>query len=238
MRSGLFPTPCLPHEPALTLLRGLLFLFAFSAPSQTLVLGIAGGWEPADAPWTIASRIAFHLQIQQFPDTTFKTVANHHLDDAKELITQSVDTNHDGTLDPQERSEARIILYGQSLGGAATINLCRWLKKQRIPVRLNVQIDSVGLRDGKIPSNVKEAANLYQRDVGPIRGQSKIKPEDPKKTRILGNWRYRYPRKKLIDTSEWPIAHRLIVNSHLKMEFDPEVSAKVEELIATTLRNW
>lgn len=238
MRSGLFPTPCFTNKPAQFLLRGLLFLFAFSASAQTLVLGIAGGWEPAEAPWTIVSRIALHLEFQNFPGTTYKTVANHKLGAAKTLITETVDANHDGTLDPQERQQARIILYGQSLGGSATITLCRWLKKQQIPVRLNVQIDSVGLRDGKIPSNVKEAANLYQRDLGPIRGQSKIKPEDPKKTRILGNWRYTYPRDKLIDTSEWPMAHRLIVNPHLKMEFDPEVSAKVEELISTTLRNW
>ena len=238
MRSGLFPTPCLLLEPARSLLRGLLFLFAFSAPAQTLVLGIAGGWEPADAPWTITRRIATHLEFQRFPDTTFATFGNHHLDLAKKHITEQLDTNHDGTLDKQERLQARLILYGQSLGGAATINLCRWLKKQQIPVRLNVQIDSVGIRDGKIPSNVKEAANLYQRDFGPIRGQSRIKPEDSKKTRILGNWRYSYPRNKLIDTSEWPLVHRLIVNPHLKMEFDPEVSAKVEELISTTLRNW
>ncbi len=238
MRSGLFPTPCLPQEPALSLLRGLLFLFAFSAPAQTLVLGIAGGWEPADAPWTITRRIATHLEFQSFPDTTFETFGNHHLDQAKERITRHLDINHDGVLDQQERTQARLVLYGQSLGGAATINLCRWLKKQQIPVRLNVQIDSVGLRDGKVPSNVKEAANLYQRDFGPIRGQSKIKPEDPKQTRILGNWRYRYPRDKVIDTTEWPLGHRLIVNPHLKMEFDPEVSAKVEELIANTLRNW
>lgn len=238
MRSGLFPTPCLPQEPARSLLRGLLFLFAFSAPAQTLVVGIAGGWEPAGAPWTITRRIATHLEVQHYPGTTFQTFGNHHLVDAKARITQHLDTNHDGTLDQQERRQARLILYGQSLGGAATISLCRWLKKQEIPVRLNVQIDSVGLRDGKIPSNVQEAANLYQRDFGPIRGQSKIKPEDPKKTRILGNWRYHYPRNKLIDTSEWPLAHRLIVNPHLKMEFDPEVSAKVEDLIATTLRNW
>jgi hypothetical protein len=240
MRSGLFQTPCTIPGPALTLLRGLLFAFTLGAQDTppTLVLGIAGGWEPAEAPWTITRRIGLHLELQQFPNTHFESIGNHHLDQAKTLITQTVDLNHDGTLSTEERAKARIILYGQSLGGAASVNLCRWLNKQKIPVRLNVQIDSVGLRDGKIPRNVKEAANLYQRDFGPIRGQSKIKPEDPKLTRILGNWRYTYPRNKLIDTSDWPIAHRLIVNPHLKMEFDPEVSGKVEELIATALRNW
>ena len=238
MRSGIFPTPCLNTEPARILLRGLIFAFALSANAQTLVLGIAGGWEPADAPWTITRRIATHLELQQFPDTAFHSLSNHNLKTAKKLITQTIDTDRDGKLSEPERAQARIILYGQSLGGAATIKLCRWLKKQQVPVRLNIQIDSVGFRDGKIPSNVKEAANLYQHELSPIRGQSHIKPEDPAKTRILGNWRYHYPREKIINTTEMPLGHRLILNPHLKMEFDPEVSAKVEELIATTLRNW
>ncbi len=254
MRSGTFPTPCLSPEPAPSLLRGLLFVFTVASlnaqhlpdfqtqlplkQGDTLVIGIAGGWEPWDAAWTITRRIALHLDQKQFPNTFFETVENHHLGVARELIEKAFDHDRDGKLSDEERKGARIILYGQSLGGSASVRLCRWLKKEAIPVRLNVQIDSVGLRDGKIPANVLEAANLYQRDFGPIRGQSRIKAEDKRKTRILGNWRYRYPRSKIVDTSEWPPLHRLIVNPHLKMEFDPEVSQKVESLIAAVLRNW
>ncbi len=254
MRSGTFPTPCLSHEPAPSLLRGLLFAFLLAPASaqnlpefpatlplkqgDTLVIGIAGGWEPSDAPWTITRRIAVHLEQQDFPNTYFATVENHHLEVARELIERAFDHNRDGKLNTEERKGARIILYGQSLGGAASVRLCRWLKKEAVPVRLNVQIDSVGLRDGKIPDNVLEAANLYQRDLGPIRGQSRIRAEDTNKTRILGNWRYRYPRAKTVDTTEWPLAMRLFVNPHVKMEFDPAVSQKVESLITTALKNW
>jgi len=238
MRSGNKTTPCVSPEPALLLLRGLIFAFAITANAETLVLGIAGGFEPAQAPWTITRRIADRLEQQGFDNAYFHTVGNHDLKTAKSLITQAIDTDRDGKLSDPERAQARIILYGQSWGGASTIDLCRWLKKQHVPVRLNIQIDSVGLRDGKIPSNVKEAANLYQHDFGPIRGQSKIKPENPKQTRIIGNWRYHYPKDKILDTTAMPLVHRLILNPHLKMEFDPEVIAKVEDLIATTLRNW
>jgi hypothetical protein len=234
MRSGLFPPPCITPEPALTLLRGLLFAFAVSANAETLVLGIAGGWEDPHAPWTITHRIATHLEATH-PNIHFETVGNHDLKSARKLIVDSIDTDHDGKLSKSERADASLILYGQSLGGNATIKLCRWLKKQQVPVRLTVQIDSVGLRDGKIPSNVLEAANLYQHDFGPIRGQSKIRAEDPKRTRILGNWRYTYPKDKILDTTSMPLLHRLILNPHLKMEFDPEVIAKVEALIATAL---
>ena len=205
---------------------------------DTLVIGIAGGWEPWDAPWTIASRIASQIDQQHFPNTYAETVENHHLDVAKALIEKAFDQDRDGQLSADERRSARIILYGHSLGGSATVRLCRWLNKEQIPVRLNVQIDSVGLRDGKIPANVREAANLYQREVGPIRGQSKIEAIDSTKTRILGNWRYRYPSAKIVDTTGWPLAFRLFVNPHVKMEFDPEVSNKVESLIANVLRNW
>ena len=61
-----------------------------------------------------------------------------------------------------------------------------------------MQIDSVGFRDGKIPANVQRAANLYQRDFGPIRGQSKIKAQDNAKTEILGNGRFRYPPTRIV----------------------------------------
>lgn len=238
MRSGLFPTPCLTPKPAQFLLRGLFLCFLLpTAHSQTLVLGIAGGWEDPQAPWTITKRIAHDLEAAH-PSIAFATISNHDLATGRKLIRQHIDTNHDGRLDPTERANARLILYGQSLGGSATIRLCRWLKKQQVPVRLNVQIDSVGLRDGKIPSNVKQAANLYQLDFKPLHGQAVIRPESPRETQILGNWRYFYPKEKLIDTSVMPRLHRMILNPHLKMEFDPEVIAKVEDLISTTLRNW
>lgn len=239
MRSGWFPTPCLSFEPALVLLRGLLFASTLLAadPPPTLVLGIAGGWEPADAPWSLTTRVNTLLALEAPPQTRFAAVSNHRLEEARAILMEMLDKDGDGKHSDTERNSSRIILYGQSMGGAATLKLCRWLKKQKVPVRLNVQIDSVGIRDGKIPSNVQAAANLYQRDFGPIRGQSKIRAEDPARTRILGNWRYTYPPDKIFDTSAMPIGHRLILNPHLKMEFDPEVQLKVHMLIAEALRN-
>lgn len=235
MRSGLFPTPYLIPGPAHTLLRGLLFLFAISANAETLVLVLAGGWENPYAPWSITRRVTNRLELT-YPNVRFETFGNHDLKAARKLIFQTIDQDHDGKLSKAERDNAQFILYGQSLGGSATIGLCRWLKKQQVPVRLTVQIDSVGLRDGKIPNNVREAANLYPHDFGPIRGQSTIRPEDPKRKRILGNWRYTYPKDRILDTSDMPLAHRLVLNPHLKMEFDPEVIAKVEDLIEAALK--
>ncbi|WP_155121293.1 hypothetical protein [Bryobacter aggregatus] len=180
-------------------------------------------------------RICLHLRTEQLPRTYIETVENHRLELAQELIQRALDGNGDGVLSAAERSSARIVIYGQSLGGSATIQLCRWLQKQEIPVLLNVQIDSVGFRDGKVPSNVKAAANLYQREMGPIRGRSRIQAEDARKTVILGNWRYRYPRSKKIDVSEETPLRQLLMNPHVKMEFDPEVWQKVEDLIRSSI---
>jgi hypothetical protein len=205
---------------------------------ETLVVGIVGGWERWDAEQRIVRRICLHLRELHLPGTYFETVENHKLELAEELIEKAFDHNKDGKLDDEERHGAKIIVYGQSLGGSATVRLCRWLKKQEMPVRLSVQIDSVGLKDGKIPSNVREAANLYQHDISPIRGQGKIQAEDKKATKILGSWRYSYPPWKYVDTSEEPFIRKMFMNSHLKMEYDPVVWLHVEGLILKTLAGW
>ncbi len=209
------------------MLCGLLFAFALAGAEPALVVGIAGGLEPAEAPWAMTMRVNALVALGAPEGTEFAAVGNHHLEEARARITEF----------RQRHPQGRIILYGQSMGGAGTLKLCRWLNKQKVPVRLNVQIDSVGMRDGKVPPNVMAAANLYQRDFGPIRGQSRITAQDPARTKILGNWRYTYPPDKVVDTSAMPLGHRLILNPHLKMEFDPEVHAKVVELILEALRD-
>ncbi len=257
MRSGLFVSPCCPVEPAASLLRRLLFYILLSVlpawaeshkqnfsdfttplplkPGDTLVIGILGGWEPWDRPYRLVRRICLHLREAGLPNTYIETIENHRLELGRELILKAFDRDDDGKLSDAERGAARIIVYGQSMGAASSIELCRWLKKQGMPVMLNVQIDSVGLRDGKVPSNVQSAANLYQRDIGPIRGRAKIKAENRKQTVILGNWRYRYPFWKYVNTEEETPLRRTLMIPHLKMEFDPEVWQRVESLIRLSI---
>src|SRR5438552_15082299 len=79
---------------------------------------------------------------------------------AIELIRNAFDRNQDGQLDERERASVRLILYGQSFGGAAVVTLARQLKKMNVPVLLTVQINSVGRGDQVIPPNVDRSANL------------------------------------------------------------------------------
>jgi hypothetical protein len=193
-------------------------------PGDTLVLGIVGGWERWDAEQRIVRRIALKLRDRKLPNVYIETVENHKLELAQELIEKAFPHGHH-----------RLIIYGQSLGGAATLNLCHWLHEKNIPVELAITMDSISLTRPKVPPNVKRAANLYQRDLGFIRGHGKLQAQDPSKTQILANIRYRYPRGKKIDLESEPWIRRTFMASHLKFEYDPEVWAKTEELILEVL---
>ncbi len=50
------------------------------------------------------------------------------------------------------------------------MKLARQLQQMDVPVLLTVQVDSVGIGDAVIPSNVSLAANLFQRNGWIIRG--------------------------------------------------------------------
>jgi hypothetical protein len=203
-------------------------------PGETLVLGVVGGWERWDAEHRIVRRICLRLRNRNLPGVHVETVENHKIALAMELVTKAFDRNSDGTLDPAERSDARLILYGQSLGGSAVVRFARDLNAMQLPILLTVQIDSIGNHDKVIPPNVKAAANLFQRDTWPIVGEKKIVAEDPSRTRILANLQFRYWGKE-IDLAEETWVRRVFTRGHTKMEFDPEVWSKVEELILGAL---
>src|SRR5678816_2709943 len=115
------------------------------APGSTLVIGFLGGWERWDDPDRGVRKLAIELRGTR--GLYAETVSNHQRRLALQLIQAAFDWNRNGHLDPDERAGARIILYGQSLGGAAAVRLARELQGLDIPVLLTVQIDSVGRND-------------------------------------------------------------------------------------------
>jgi hypothetical protein len=195
-----------------------------------LILGFLGGREPWDNEQRAVRQLALKLRSLNKPSLLVETVENTKRSLAIQLIDNAFDRNRDGRLDERERASAKIILYGQSFGGAAVIKLARQLQSLGIPVFLTVQIDSVGRGDGIVPSNVAYAANLFQNDGWFIRGEPSIRAHDPSKTTILGNFKYGY-RDKRIDISRVSWGKKAFRIAHTKMEHDPEVWAKVEELI-------
>ncbi len=203
--------------------------------NQILILGFMGGREPWNNNERSVRQLALKLRSMYSSDICVETVENKKRKLAIELIRNAFDRNRDRKLDEQERASIRLILYGQSFGGAAVIKLARQLQRMGVPVFLTVQVDSVGRGDGVIPSNVRRAVNLFQSNGWFIRGEPEIRAEDPTRTTIIGNFRFDYAHKK-IDISRVSWGKKAFRIAHTKMEYDPEVWDKVEELIVDAIK--
>jgi hypothetical protein len=204
------------------------------AHGQILIIGIMGGREPWNNDDRNVRKLALKLRSMNEPEVHIETIENRKRALAIELITNAFDRNRDGKLDERERAGIRLIIYGQSFGGAAVVKLARQLKKIDVPVALTIQVDSIGRGDRLIPSNVGRAANLFQRNGWFIRGEPEIRADDPARTTIIGNFRYDY-RHKQIDVSRVPFMKKAFRVAHTRMEYDPEVWFKVEKLIVESI---
>jgi hypothetical protein len=202
--------------------------------NQVLVLGFMGGRNQRDDPRFGVGRFARRLRDMDLPCVRVETIENKKRAQALDLVRTAFDRNEDGKVDTNERQATTLILYGQSFGGAAVIKFARQLQAEAIPVALTIQVDAVGLDVSTIPANVAAAANLFQADGSVIHGPQKIRADDPRATRILGDFRFNY-RDSSIDISDLPWHKRVFQESHVRMDRDPAVWNKVEELILVTL---
>lgn len=192
-----------------------------------IAIGFLGALEHWDDPHRAVRKLTLHLREQGWQAESF---SHRNLSVAKKAILQALDRNGNRRIDPGEAASARIVIYGQSMGGGATVRLANYLKAKGVPVLLTVQVDSFGARDVIIPSNVRTAANFYQRHWFTIRGEDKIEAADPQRTRILGNFEYEYPLWKVYTWPEsWP--RRIFGGAHARMEADPVLWSRVETLI-------
>jgi len=201
-------------------------------PQSTLVIGFLGGYERWDDEHRSVRRLALELRRQ--PRVFAESIENHNRKLALKLIRRALDANQNGKLDTHEKAAARIILYGQSWGGAAAIDTARDLEKLGIPVLLTVQVDSVGMYDATIPANVRAAVNFYQHDPLTIQGRSEIHAADPARTAILGNFEESYVSRTVDESNaSWP--RRVLWGSHNKMELDPAIWTRVEQYIDSAI---
>jgi hypothetical protein len=198
-----------------------------------LILGFMGGRDSWNKDCNLRRLV---LKLRSLgPAIHAETLENTKRAAALDLIRRAIDRNQNGTLDPRELASARLVLYGQSFGGAAVVKLAWQLKAIGVPVLLTVQIDSVGRGDKVIPSNVARAANMFQRNGRIIHGEPEIVAEDRAKTTIIGNFEFDYRQKK-IDISMVPWHKKIFRVDHNKIEQDPDVWAKVEELILQVIK--
>ena len=193
----------------------------------TLAVGFLGGVEHWNDEHRSVRKLV--LEMRTWPGVSAEVIENRRRRMAIKLIRRALDTNRNGRLEPSEKANARIILFGQSLGGAAAIDTARDLRRMGIPVMLTIQVDSVGVRDGVIPDNVEAAVNFFQHDPFTIWGRREIHAANPARTRILGNFASTYITQSPGADASW--ARRTFGGSHAKMEADPEVWGRVRQYI-------
>lgn len=206
-----------------------------AGPPQTpsyILVGFVGGFvrhtNHRHGPVFLAERIR-----KSAPQNAYVQVfENRHRKAAYHSIVRLIDKDHNGNLSQEEKSTARIILFGQSWGASAVVLLARELDREDIPVLLTVQVDSVAKpwqHDGIIPDNVLEAANFYQPH-GLVHGRSEIRAADDSKTQIVGNYRFDYQRNPVkCEGMSW--FDRKITPDHMESECDPHLWNQVESLV-------
>ncbi len=207
-----------------------------SALPPAIVMGFVGGFIAHDNPVHSEVQLATRLRKEYPTGVNVETFENSHGGRARRKILELLDTNHDGTLTAEEKQNARIILYGHSWGGSASVSLARALEKDGIPVLLTLQVDSVSTswrNDTTIPANVAQAVNFYQPH-GLVRGHHDIRAADAARTRIIGNFRFDYTTSSL-SCAEYPWYDHIFVQPHTQIECDPIVWGQVESLIRANL---
>jgi hypothetical protein len=201
-----------------------------------MVIGFVGGFISHDNLAHGGVQLAARLR-KDYPSGVYVRVfENHHGEDAHREILRLLDTNHDGKLSEEEKQRARIIIYGHSWGGSETVALAKALKRDRIPVLLTIQVDSVakiGEDDSVIPSNVAQAVNFYQAN-GIIHGRPQIRAADLARTEIIGNYRFDY-RSHPLKCQGYPWYAYVFENPHVAIECDPKVLSRIESLIRSKL---
>lgn len=201
------------------------------ASPSVIVIGFVGGFVRHDNPRHGPVLLAGRIKNSVPKDAYVQVFENRHRRSAYATILRLLDENHDGALSTDEKSRARIILYGHSWGASAVVMLARELNRMAIPVLLTVQVDSVRKlwqHDGVIPENVMSAVNFYQPH-GLVHGRTAITAADPLKTQILGNYRFDYSVTPVkCGGGSW-FDH--IVPSHAQSECDPSLWGQVETLV-------
>jgi hypothetical protein len=205
--------------------------------SPAIVIGFVGGFVRRNNHIHREVQLAARLRQDYSSGVYVEVFENHRGQSAYEKILQLLDTDDSGKLTPEQKHNARIILYGHSWGASEAISVARKLDSDGIPVLLTVQVDSVaklGEADGVIPSNVAQAANFYQPDGRP-HGRAEIRAADPSRTRIIGNFRFDYKAHPVTCYADYSWWDRDTSKFHTEIECDPQVWNHVESLIRADL---
>jgi hypothetical protein len=207
-----------------------------AAHPSYIFVGFVGGFVHHDNPHHGPVILARRMH-GDFPSDSFVRVfENRHRGTAFRTIVHLLDSNRDGVLSEEEKTQARIVLFGQSWGGSAVVMLARQLDRAGIPVLLTVQVDSVAKPfqdDGVIPDNVAAAVNFYQPH-GILHGRPLIRAANDAKTQILGNYLFDY-KGSAVKCEGMPWFERTFIPGHMHTECDLNLWGRVESVVRQQL---
>ena len=200
--------------------------------SSYILVGFVGGFVSHNNSHYGPVIVAEHLKQKSPEGTHIQVFENRHRRKAYKTIVRLLDRNKDGSLSSAEKEQAQIILFGQSWGASAAVNLANDLNRVGVPVLLTVQVDSVAKpwqHDDVIPENVAAAVNFYQPH-GIVHGRPSIRAADDAKTQILGNYRFDYQQAPVkCEGMAW--FDRTLMHDHMQSECDPNLWRQVETLV-------
>lgn len=201
-------------------------------PAPLIVIGFLGGHIHAGNFVHREARLSRDLD-RRYPNAVrAMTFANCDEAAALHFLLNLLDTDHDGRLSDNEKTAARIVLFGHSWGASEAVNLAQELDRRGIPVLLTIQVDSVrkhGEHDGSIPANVREAINFYQTE-GMLHGRSSIQAVDPRRTTILGSYESTY-KTTAVSCTGFSWFARAFMKPHIEIENDVAVWDQIDALI-------
>ena len=160
-----------------------------TAPADCSIIyaGFVGAMEPSDHKTSGIVQIRDTLRGPTYPDVCANSFLPYNPTAGLEWILSHF-PSHAGPLTADElRRGPRIILAGHSTGGWAMLSVARDLREKDIPVELTIQVDSVGIDDVTVPSNVKEGAIFHAHDALMFMTTKRLKVEDSSKTKIVAN---------------------------------------------------
>ncbi len=209
---------------------------ALRPPTPLIVIGFMGGHVRAGNLVHREALLVRDLERRYPTAVRAMTFANRDKAAALHSVLSLLDTENSGALSDDEKTAARIVIFGHSWGASEAVNLAQELNRRGVPVLLTIQVDSVrkhGEDDGSIPANVHEAVNFYQTD-GMLHGRSSIQAVDPARTKILGSYESTY---KIVPVScaGFPWFARAFMKPHIEIENDVAVWDRIDAQIASLI---
>jgi hypothetical protein len=203
---------------------------------NAIVIGFVGGFVKHDDMSHPEVQFAAWLR-ESYPSIEHTEVfSNHDGKHALRRVLQLLDTDGDRLVSSDEKDRAKIIIYGHSWGGSQAVTLSQELGRLDVPVSLTILVDSVhkpGHDDAVIPPNVRNAVNFYQTKSF-IHGRSRIRPSDPKRTNMIGNFHMAYQDRQInCENYSWVARH--LNRGHHEIENDPRVWQQISSLIDSEL---